>query len=307
MTQTLKIIYCLTSNGSDLYEAMTRVSLATVRLTNPCARIEIACDQRTYQALKDSDSYLLREADAVHGFITPDGSPTFRNRFVKTQLRLLMSGPFLFLDSDTVVRKSLDSLLDLKADIAASSNHSADTLAEQIWSGDQANLDTMGWKVSFPYVNGGVIWYADSQGARNLAEAWHNHWLENVEQTGRHRDQPALNYSLCMIKDAEFLLLNHCWNAQLGMNPGIAEAARVWHIYASTGLTMSDQFSHCCESLRSDRPLNAQFCLFNGQFKSIQRLVAASSPEIPAGSPILWRKRLEIKLRRHINKFAIFQ
>jgi hypothetical protein len=26
----LKVIYCLTSSGGDLYEAMTRVSLATV-------------------------------------------------------------------------------------------------------------------------------------------------------------------------------------------------------------------------------------------------------------------------------------
>lgn len=52
----LKVVYCLTSSGGDLYEAMTRVSLATVRLTNPNARIEIACDQQTHQALQATDS-----------------------------------------------------------------------------------------------------------------------------------------------------------------------------------------------------------------------------------------------------------
>ena len=86
----LKFVYCLTSSGGALYEAMTRVSLATVRLTNPTARIEIATGQQTHQALHATGSQLLREADAVHGFHTPDGPPTFRNRFVKTQLRRLL-------------------------------------------------------------------------------------------------------------------------------------------------------------------------------------------------------------------------
>ena len=34
----------------------------------------------------------MSEADAVHGFPTPVGPPTFLNRFVKTKLRLMLSG-----------------------------------------------------------------------------------------------------------------------------------------------------------------------------------------------------------------------
>ncbi len=55
---TFKIVCCLTSSGGDLYEAITRVSLASVRLTNPTARIKIASDQQTHQA---TGSQLLRE------------------------------------------------------------------------------------------------------------------------------------------------------------------------------------------------------------------------------------------------------
>jgi hypothetical protein len=211
---SLHVVYCLTSSGADLYEAMTRVSLATVRLTNPTARIEIACDQQTHQGLQATGSRLLREADAVHSFPTPDGPPTFRNRFVKTQLRLLLSGPFLFLDSDTVVRKPLTPLLNLQADIAAATNHSADTLAEQIWSEDQANLDTMGWQVSEPYVNGGVIWYADTSAAHRFAEAWHRNWLTNVKRTGRYCDQTALNQRLSTTNHLRVEILPHTCNAQ---------------------------------------------------------------------------------------------
>lgn len=226
----IKLVYCLTSSGGDLYEAMTRVSLATVRLTNPSAHIEIACDEQSYQALQASDSHLFREADAVHGFPTPEGPPTFRNRFVKTQLRLLLSGPFLFLDSDTVVRKPLSALQHVHGDLAAAPNHSADSLSEQIWCEDQANLDAMGWSIREPYVNGGVIWYQDTPGAHRFAQAWHRNWLANVERTRRLRDQPALNYSL-VETNAQMAVLDHCWNAQVEIAPKKAKDANVWHMY----------------------------------------------------------------------------
>jgi hypothetical protein len=289
-----KVVYCLTSSGGDLYEAMTRVSLATVRLTNPTARIEIACDQQTHQALHATGSQLLREADAVHGFPTPDGPPTFRNRFVKTQLRLLLSGPFLFLDSDTVVRKPLTPLLNLQADIAAAPNHSADTLAEQIWSEDQANLDTMGWQVREPYVNGGVIWYSDTPAAHRFAEAWHRNWLANVERTGRYRDQPALNQALSADDEIQCHTLPHCWNAQIGMRSDLAEDALIWHIYSSTGLGVQDRYSHCCQRALEDRSLHLPS-------KAISNLVNASTPEqIPSLASQL-QSKLKSKLRSLIK------
>jgi len=230
MLPDLHVVYCLTSSGGDLYEAMTRVSLATVRLTNPSARVTIACDQQTHQALQASGSQLFHEADAVRGFPTPDGPPTYRNRYVKTQLGRLIDGPFLFLDSDTVVRKPLTPLLDLHCDIAAAPNHSRDTLAEQIWSEDQANLDAMGWQVREPYVNGGVIWYGGTAGASRFADTWHHNWINNVEQTGRYRDQPALNYSV-LTSEANLKTLEHNWNAQVEVSPKQVVNARIWHLY----------------------------------------------------------------------------
>lgn len=288
----LKVVYCLTSKGSDVYEAMTRVSLASVRRTNPGARIEIACDQPTHSALKATNSRLFREADAVLAFPTPEGEPTFRNRFIKTQLRLLLDGSFLFLDSDTVVRKPLTPLLKINADLAAATNHSADTLAEQIWSEDQANLDTMGWKIQAPYVNGGVIWYANTPGAHQFAAAWHQNWLAKVEKIGGYRDQPALNHSLYATTKIRLQTLDHRWNAQIAMNPGLAQDATIWHTYSSNGVGRRDHFSFCCRHIRSNRPLRPDSRL-------VRRLVTANTVEIHAGSPLLWRERIHGRLRRY--------
>lgn len=294
ISRQLHVVYCITSSGGDLYEAMTRVSLATLRLTNPGARITIACDEQTHQALQASGSQLFHEADEVRGFPTPDGPPTYRNRYVKTQLGRLIDGPFLFLDSDTVVRKPLTPLLDLHCDIAAAPNHSADTLAEQIWSEDQANLDTMGWQVREPYVNGGVIWYADTPAAQRFAEAWHRNWLANVVRTGRYRDQPALNQALSAEPEIQLHTLSHCWNAQIGIRSDLAEEALIWHIYSSRGLGVQDRFNDCCQRVLNGRSRHLPT-------RAISDLVKASTPEKTPSLASQLQSKMKTKLRSLIK------
>lgn len=138
MIESQKIVYCLSASVGDVYEAMTRVSLATLRISNPNAFVIIACDQLTMQALKSGHSKLLEEADAVVEWPSPDGPAIFRNRYIKTQLGKIIEGPFLFIDSDTIVRKPVGALFELKTDVAAAPNHSVVTLPSRC--GARTNL-----------------------------------------------------------------------------------------------------------------------------------------------------------------------
>lgn len=61
----LKVVYCLTYSGGDIYEAMTRVAFVTLRLTNANANDTMACDQQAHQALQASGSQLFHEADGA--------------------------------------------------------------------------------------------------------------------------------------------------------------------------------------------------------------------------------------------------
>jgi hypothetical protein len=293
MIPVLKIVYCLTSKGGDIYEAMTRVSLASVRLTNPLARIEIACDHESYINLRSSNSQLFHEADAIHSFPTPNGSLVYRNRYVKTRLRLLLTGPFLFLDSDTVVRKPLQAIIQHKADIAAAPNHSSDIRSEQIWSVDQSIIDSMGWTISTPYVNGGVIWYADSEAAHKCSLFWHEKWMLSVSQTGEYRDQPAFNYSLSELPDVKLHVLGHEFNAQLKMKPSLARTACIWHTYSSDGSLSFDRFAYVSMNLQQ-----SSHSLSLSSYRSVRSLVTASSNLIPISWPIFWRRFAAILLRR---------
>ena len=227
-------IYVVSGMGRDFYSAMTRVSAASVQLSNSGAKIVVACDASSATALRRERDPLLDEVDETIVCEIPSGNDGFRNKFVKTQLRNLVQGQFLFLDSDILVRRSVIDLFSLQTDIACTPNHSSNFFEVQIWQGDRDALATAGWKTrSDVYVNGGVIFYSDTAGARRFAADWHRKWLVSYRLTKSHRDQPALNAAIFETKPI-LTVLPHRFNAQLLFSPAVVVDAFIWHFYAAT-------------------------------------------------------------------------
>jgi hypothetical protein len=228
-----KVVYVVGSGGHNVYSAMTRVAVASVRLTNPETSILLACDSITAAALKSRHDPLIGEVNETIVCDAPSGTDAFRARFVKTQLRNLVDGPFLYLDSDTVVRKDLSELFSLDTDIACALNHSSDVFELQILEKDRDDLARIGWKTRNDfYVNGGVVFYGDTTGARHLADDWHNKWLVSCKLTRECRDQPALNAAIFNTQPI-LMVLPHRYNAQLMCSPRTVVEASIWHYYAS--------------------------------------------------------------------------
>src|SRR5262249_20267133 len=144
-----------------------RISAASLRISNRRLKVLVVCDPDSAAAMQRKRDPLLEEANEWAIFETPSGDASFRNRFVKTNLRNLIDGCYLFLDSDTLIRGELSELFSLTADIACAANHSKHQLEHQIWEEDKAMLTTMGWQTRDDvYVNGGVMLCNDTPGAR---------------------------------------------------------------------------------------------------------------------------------------------
>lgn len=229
------VVFVVTSTGLDRYAAMTRLATASLRISNPGLPVVLACDNPTAAALHATKDPLLSEVDELLAVDTPEGAATYRNRHVKTRLRSLLPGAFLFLDSDVLVRGPLDGLRAFPGDVAAAPNHSTDALSGQVWQADRDNLQAMGWEHGPTYFNGGVVLYRDSPGAHRFATEWHARWQASVERTGRLRDQPALNSAL-VASGAITATLPHAWNAQFIARWKAYHGAIIWHYYATVGL-----------------------------------------------------------------------
>jgi len=230
----MRIVYVLSADGPDVHFAMTRVSVASLRVSNPQARIEIVCDENTDGVSRQARDPLRDEVDRWFVQDTPPGSPGYRNRFLKTTLREFLRGSFLYLDGDTFVRADLSPLFLLDTDVAAARNHSADAVAGQIWVEDAETCRRMGWPVGHrEYLNGGVIFLADTPEARAFAGAWHRLWLSSVATTRGYRDQPALNTAL-METLPRLKVLPHRFNAQIRGNLRVSLDAVIQHYYSSS-------------------------------------------------------------------------
>lgn len=251
-----RICYVVTSGGHDVYSAMTRLSVASVRISSPDIRVSVICDTDTDLAIKSTGDSLRHEVDEwlVHSSMYQE--PAARNRDLKTKLRLLIDGPFMFLDSDTLVRADMAAAFCGGGDLAAAANNSSDIYAEQIVPANQKIVHSMGWNTrSDVYFNGGVLFYDDSPNARLFAEEWHTKWTESYSKGHGVYDQPALNAAI-FAKSIECARLDTIFNTQIVNNLMASPDAVVWHYYSSYTILTTYIFAGLIESAKGNEPVD---------------------------------------------------
>ncbi len=234
-TQRPAVVYAITSRGNDFHSVITRVSAVSVRLSNPDLPIVLAIDAQTDRDLQAVGDPLLGVVDERVVIPTVETDRLLVNRSVKLQLRSALAGDLLFLDSDTLVRGSLDPVFCTDAEVAGARNHSRAARSEQVSARDQRALEALGWETRpEAYVNGGVLMLRDTPAVHAFAEDWHARWLLTRQHCNDHRDQPSLNAALHAMA-ARFSLLDDRFNAQFRPTPRVATEAVVWHFYSSRG------------------------------------------------------------------------
>jgi len=230
---TPKVVFVITSQGRDFYSAMLRVAIVSLRATNPFVTIVVVCDPLTEINLKKYKDPVISQLDLLIVMDTPSGSDSFKSRFLKTTLRSVVDGPFLFLDVDVFVRGSLADIFLINADISAAYNHSMKHFNHQIWAHDLSTLKGLRWlSEESMYFNSGVVFFNDTPAAKKFVVEWHRLWQESLNYSGRHEDQPAF-YRAIHETGIDILAMSDRYNAQFKFNPSVSEGAIIWHYYAS--------------------------------------------------------------------------
>jgi hypothetical protein len=228
-----QICFVLTSDGRDVHADMTQIAAQFARRTNRGISISVLCDEESRQCLDRQRHPLLNHIDRLIPVWSPPGPAAFRNRYVKTQMRRHLQGPFLYLDGDTLVLDRLDEIFSCRAACAGVANHNGPTNPCQIFKDEEAVFHQLGWPIPHNYyINGGVLFLGDDKESYSFCETWHSKWLMASKRTGTHFDQPSLN-SAVNESAPNFLLLNHRYNAQVNISPRSAPGAAIWHIYHS--------------------------------------------------------------------------
>lgn len=191
-----KLVYVLTCAPDKTYIEQALMSVYSARHWNPDSHIILITDDNTKLLLTGVRGEILNYIDEK--IVVPffnDESMMYRSRFIKTQVRELVKGDFLFIDCDTVVCKPLADLDNWDIEIGAvyESHLKVNEFCEALFhSACEPNLK-IGVDLSKEeeYFSSGVLYVKDTPNTHQLYALWHQNWLES-QSIGVLIDQPSL-------------------------------------------------------------------------------------------------------------------
>lgn len=210
-----KIVYVVTCSEKNTYLEQALVSVYSARLHNPGAGIYIVTDKTSAEYIDSSRTEIKKYITDVLVFDTPeDYNPMKRSRYLKTNLRNLIEGDFVYIDTDTVICQPLDELDDFTDDVSGvASLHRPYIVKERKKANEEFKKFDVEITDDFVYINGGFLVAKDTEIAHDLYNAWYDCWLY-CGTKGVFMDQWALHMAELKtgykIKDVSGI-----WNCQL--------------------------------------------------------------------------------------------
>ncbi len=228
-----QIIYTLISSEKDCFLEELWVSLYSLRLFHPDASVKVLVDESTKAYMARFPKLCDMITDIVVVPVPAEYNAKQRSRVIKTTVRNVVDGRYLFIDTDTVVCKPLDAIDDLTCDMAAVPDGHL-PLAECMFppTGTVRKVFGVDASDSRYWFNSGVMIVEDNERTRKFYRRWYENWTYSCFEKGQSQDQPAL-----LVTDKEFGYvieeLPGIYNAQVAMSlKYFADAAIVhwWHM-----------------------------------------------------------------------------
>jgi len=190
-----QIVYVVVSDSTDCYLEQAMLSLHSLRVHTPSARVILITDCATDRTLEGHRCDILKYISVKKVIHIPDGySKVQRSRYLKTTVRRHVSGDYLFVDTDTIVMRDLADADALQCDIGAVRDMHLPYSRNPGRGKFNSYLSLLGMtqaKTGNRYFNSGIILVHDTPSAHRLYDEWHKAWKVCVGH-GINFDQPAL-------------------------------------------------------------------------------------------------------------------
>lgn len=229
-----QIVYILTCTPEDIYLEQTFLSIYSLRQQERDAHVILLTDNRTVDTLVGKRGKILKIVDEK--IVIPfdeSVSNMKRSRWLKTRMRSIIEGDFLYIDGDTIINAPLYEIDNCGLQIG-SVEDAHRTLAHHYGREKLLRQSaTLGFAVEQEqyYFNGGVLFVKDSLKTREFFDLWHRNWKRSVEY-GINQDMPALIQTniemghLIQRLDGE-------WNCQVMYGFNYFTKAKIIHYFAS--------------------------------------------------------------------------
>lgn len=220
-----KLVYVLVANSSNLYLEEMWVSLYSLRHPSNSLKnrdkyhVVVLVDKDT-EKMVNVHYELLKLIDELIVVSTPEGyDAKQRSRHIKTTVRKVIKGDYLFIDTDTVICKPLTPPdLPQGAVIAAVPDEHL-PLSEHLYppTNEVKRIFCEDCSDSKYWFNSGVMYVRDTPEAHAFYQRWNENWTYSCFEKGNSQDQPAL---LKTDKEFGYVIeeLPGIYNAQVAMS-----------------------------------------------------------------------------------------
>lgn len=192
-----KLVYVLTCAPEATYIEQALMAVFSARHWNPDAHIVLMVDDKTDALLTGKRGEILNyiSEKIVVPFEDESLTPMFRSRWIKTQVRQLIKGDFLFVDCDTICQRKLYDIDSFDCEVGAvlESHLPVSEFCDALHRSAQNANEIIGVDIDAEklYYSSGVLLVKDTRKTYKLYELWHQYWMEGNE-IGLKIDQPSL-------------------------------------------------------------------------------------------------------------------
>ena len=206
-----QLLYILVSSPADVYTEQVLVSATSARRRNPSAVMLLLTDSDTIvtPALQSLFDRVIRQD------FPADIPPMKRSRLLKTGMRSLVEGDFLFIDADTIVARPLDGIDAVEAPLAACPDLHSHFPEHPHYEATVNMCRKLGFDASREnwYFNSGVMLVKDTPENHAFFQAWQENYLAGYE-AGIRPDQPSLAKTCAAFANPVALLPDQ-WNCEV--------------------------------------------------------------------------------------------
>lgn len=203
-----KLVYVLTCKQDNTYLEQTHISLYSARYHNPDAHIVLIVDRPTDALFVGHRADILQYvSEKIVADVPSDFNTMQTSRWLKTSVRNMIDGDFLFIDSDTIVAKPLDETDSFTCQIGGvlDCHRPVSQFKEQEVVNLIQNAAKCGWDYTQveDYFSSGVLYVKDTKDTRHFYDIWHKNYLYtskcgiNIDQISFERTKqelPIVNY-----------------------------------------------------------------------------------------------------------------
>ena len=219
-----QIVYVLVANEKNLYLEEMWVSIFSLRRHHPEATVKVLVDMETKEYLSRFPQLTSMIDETVVVQTPAEYNAKQRSRQIKTTIRNVLKGDYIFIDTDTVICKPLDGIVedirelkDFRGIAAVREGHV--TMKETLFppTGTVKRIFDIDISKSPLMTNSGVMFVADIPFTHEFYKRWNENWKRSCFEKGNSQDQPSLYATDCqygyVIRE-----LSGIYNAQVAMS-----------------------------------------------------------------------------------------